>query len=118
MARILDLLTHVAPDLEAQLKPQLKGAFGGLVRAYLPQTWVFVTESETASLIVGADGSARALQGAAPHPDVLVETGHARLVLALTTRDKSKVPPGVTKVTPKTEKGRTAFQFVRSRLGL
>jgi hypothetical protein len=118
VASIVELLNQVTPDLERQIQPQLKGAFGGLVRAYLPQTWVFVTEDETATLQVGADGSAQALPGAAAHPDVIVETTHARLVIALSTRDKSKVPPGATKVTPKTEKGRTAFQFVRSRLGL
>jgi len=115
---ILDLLNQLAPDLERQLKPQLKGVFGGIVRGYLPQTWVFVTEQETATLQVGVDGSAQGLPGAAAHPDVIVETSHARLVIAFTTRDKTKVPHGATKVTPTTEKGRTAFQFVRSRLGL
>ncbi len=118
MSCLLGLLDAVAPDLENQLKPQLKGVFGGLVRGYLPQTWVFVTEEETATLHVGPDGSARASKGAADHPDVVIETTHARLAAALRTRDRSKVPPGATKVTPRTEKGRMAFQFVRSRLGL
>ncbi len=118
MTSILGLLNEAAPELERQLQPQLKGPFGGLVRGYLPQTWVFITEEETTTLHVGADGGVKAAPGAAPHPDVVVETTHQRLALALKTRDKSKVPPGVTKVTPQTEKGRTAFQFVRSRLGL
>ncbi len=118
MSCILGLLDAVAPDLEKQLKPQLSGVFGGIVRGYLPQTWVFVTEEESATLRVGADGSAKASKGAAANADVVIETTHSRLAAALKTRDKSKVPPGATKVTPRTEKGRMAFQFVRSRLGL
>lgn len=118
MTSIQQLLSDVAPELEKQLKPQLTGPFGGLVRGYLPQTWVFVTESETATLRVGPDGSTAASPGAAPNPDVVIETTHARLSAALRTRDRSKVPPGATKVTPATEKGRMAFQFVRNRLGL
>lgn len=118
MSCLAELLAAVGPDLERQLKPQLSGPFGGLLRGYLPQTWVFVTEEETATLRVGGDGSAHASPGPTEPADVLIETTHARLSVALRTRDKSQVPPGTTRVTPKTEKGRTAFQFVRSRLGI
>jgi hypothetical protein len=112
------LLDSVGRDIERQLKPQLSGLFGGILRGYLPQTWVFKTEEGNASLRVDTDGHAAAIGGVAPQPDVTIETTHARLAAALTTRSKVGVPPGPLKVTPHTEKGRLAFEFLRSRLGL
>jgi hypothetical protein len=39
-------------------------------------------------------------------------------VAALKTRNKDAVPPGPLTVTPHTAKGKTAFDYLRSRLGL
>ena len=64
-----------------------------VVRAHLPQRWVFVTETSSASLIVSADGKVSAQDGAVAPADVTIETTFARLDVALRTRDRSKVPP-------------------------
>jgi hypothetical protein len=112
------LLENAARDIEPQVRSQLGGFFGGMVRAYLPQTWVFRTESEVASLTVGRDGAVRVGDGPAENPDVTVEATHERLFAALRTRSRANVPPGEFKVTAHTSKGRTAFDYLRGRLGL
>jgi len=113
-----ELLRGVAPDVEKEVRARLSGLFGGIVRSLLPQAWVFTTDRGTATLQVGADGTARVVPGAAPHPDVTIEVGYQRLHAALTSRDRSKVPPGPLTVAPHTAKGRTAFDYLRGRLGL
>lgn len=113
------LLTRSAPEIEAQLKPQLKGLLGGLIRGYLPQVWVFKTESDTASLVVSAVGDVRVFRGEARPVDVLIEWGHAQLTTALRERRKSAIPPGGPPSTSFfSPKGRTAFNFLRNRLGI
>ncbi len=112
------LLTGIAPELEARLQQQLTGFTGVIVKSYLPQVWVFQTEQDTATLTVAKDGRVTVASGAATHPDVTIATSHDRLSVALRTRDRSQVPPGPLTVTPHTSKGRTAFDFTRSRLGL
>jgi hypothetical protein len=118
MGELLELLEKTAPDLESLVKRQLTGFTAVIVRPYLPQRWVFETESETATLIVESTGSVHAKGGAADDADVTLKTGFERLKIALTTRNKDLVPPGPLTVTPHTPKGQTAFQFLRSRLGL
>ncbi|MFZ0891154.1 MAG: hypothetical protein WB778_02925 [Thermoplasmata archaeon] len=112
------LLAGLAPELEARLQQQLTGFTGALLKSYLPQVWVFQTEQDTASLTVANDGHVSITASAASQPDVTIATSHERLSIALKTRDRSKVPPGPMTVTPHTSKGRTAFEFTRSRLGL
>jgi hypothetical protein len=115
---LVELLASIAPDLEQRVRAQLSGFTAMFVRPYLPQRWVFVTESETASLVVDTTGGVTAVAGIAAPPDVTLEIGLERLRIALTTRRKELVPPGPLKVTPHTSKGETTFQFLRSRLGL
>ncbi len=118
MPTLLSLLQSVAHDIQPQIESQLGGFFGGMVRAYLPQTWVFRTEKEVASLTVEKTGAVAVTSGAAAHPDVTIETGHDRLMTALKTRSRAAVPPGPLRVTPHTPKGKTAFDYLRGRLGL
>lgn len=118
MDSLVSLLQSVARDVQPQVQAQLGGFFGGMVRAYLPQTWVFRTEKEVASLTVDTSGALTVTNGAAPRADVTIETSHDRLVTALTTRSRGNVPPGPLTVTPHTSKGKTAFDYLRSRLGL
>jgi hypothetical protein len=118
MATVRALLEKVAHDIEPEIRSQLGGFFGGMVRAYLPQTWVFRTEREVASLSVDRAGAVHVADGPAADPDVTLETTHERLVAALETRSRAKVPPGDLKVTAHTSKGKTAFDYLRGRLGL
>jgi hypothetical protein len=115
---LLELLASIAPDLEGRVRAQLTGFTAMLVRPYLPQRWVFVTENETASLVVDVTGAVTAVPGTAEPKDVTLKIGLERLRVALTTRRKELVPPGPLEVIPHTSKGQTAFQFLRSRLGL
>jgi hypothetical protein len=115
---IESLLRERGRQFEPEIQRQLTGLFGGIVRGYLPQTWVFETDDGTATLVVDRAGVVSVAAGAGPHPDVTVKIPHDRLVAALKTRDKAKVPPGPLTVTPHTAKGRTAFDYLRSRIGL
>jgi hypothetical protein len=115
---LVELLASIAPGLEQRVRAQLAGFAAMFVRPYLPQRWVFVTETETASLIVDATGAVSAVAGAAEPTDVTLKIGFERLRIALTTRRKELVPPGPLEVIPHTPKGKTAFEFLRSRLGL
>ncbi|HEY6238189.1 MAG TPA: hypothetical protein VIZ68_03265, partial [Thermoplasmata archaeon] len=94
MSCTVELLAVVARDVEGQVRSQLQGMFGPMIRSYLPQTWVFTTEEGSASLTVDAEGRATATPGALPNADVTVVTSHARLEAALRTRRKEAVPPG------------------------
>jgi hypothetical protein len=118
MSCLVALLSDAAKAVEAQLKPQLSGFFGGVVRSYLPQRWVFETDDGVATLGVESSGAVWAKAGADPTPDVVIRTSHAKLAHALTTRSREGLPPGEVTVEAKTSKGRTAFDFTRRRLGL
>jgi hypothetical protein len=113
-----DALARLAPSLEAEVKTRLGGFLGGVVRSYLPQTWVFRTGQDAASLTVDGTGHVSVVPTAAPAPDVAIELPAGTLPTLLAGRGKGgAVPPGV-KVTPLTPKGKTAFDFLRGRLGL
>ncbi len=118
MSCLLELLGEAAKGVEAQLKPQLQGFFGGVVRSYLPQRWVFLTDDGTATLGVETDGIVWAREGADPSPDVTIRTSHAVLSQALRTRRREALSPNPVQVTAHTSRGRIAFDFTRRRLGL
>lgn len=118
MSCVERLLQSVAKEAEPEIQQRLHGLFGGMIRAYLPQTWVFRTEDGTASFLVDPSGKITVKPGAVNPADVTIETSHDRLKIALTTRRREAVPPGPFTVTPHTAKGRTAFEYLRGRLGL
>jgi len=118
MASLRAALDEVARSIEPQVRSQLGGFFGGMVRAYLPQTWVFRTEQETASLTVDRAGTVSVVDGAAVNPDVTIETTLERLATALSQRSRARPPPGSVRVSTHTPKGRTAFDYLRGRFGL
>lgn len=111
-------LTEAAPSLEAEVKTRLGGFLGGIVRSYLPQTWVFRTEQDAASLVVDPSGRVTVAPSALPSPDVTVELPHGELARLLASRGKGSPPEGKVRVEAHTPKGRTAFDYLRSRLGL
>ena len=113
-----DALAKLGGSLEAELKPRLSGLLGGFLRAYLPQSWVFRTELDAATLTVDARGHVTAAPSALPSPDVTVELSHAELAAVLAARGRRPLAPGSAKVTAHTAKGRAAFDYLRPRLGL
>src|SRR5207245_4812890 len=83
MTCIANLLGKLAPTVESQLKPNLVGFTGFLVRGYLPQRWVFETGQERASLIVDIDGNTEVTLRVIECPDVLITTTQNTLSTAL-----------------------------------
>ena len=118
METLRSLLEGAGRDLEPQVRAQLGGFFGGMVQAYLPQTWVFRADGQAAALTVDRSGKVSVADGEATNPDVIVETTRERLAAALRDRSRAATPPGSLVVTPLTSKGRTAFDYLRGRLGL
>jgi len=118
VASLVARLESVARDVQPQVRAQLGGFFGGIVRAYLPQQWVFRTEQEVATLSVGRDGAVTVEEGAPAAPDVTVETTLERLSTAFTQRSKAHLPPGSVRVSTHTSKGKAAFDYLRGRFGL
>ena len=120
MTCIANLLGRLAPTVESQLKPNLVGFTGFLVRGYLPQRWVFETGQERASLIVDIDGNTEVTLRVIESPDVLITTTHDTLSTALEAanglRSRDSVIRG--QITPRfsATKGEIAFNFLRSRL--
>ncbi len=122
MARVIELLQQLAPRIEAQLKPNLRGLTGFLVRGYLPQVWLFDTGKEQVSLQVNSSGDVRISTGSVGSVDVLITTSHdvlySALEAAMGLRSRESVIAGPVKPEFRTPKGRTAFNFLRRRLGL
>lgn len=118
MSCLEGLLRDAGRELEPQVQHQLRGFFGGMVRHYLPQVWVFETDQETVTLAVDPAGAVAVRSGRDEHADVTVRLGHDRLRAALTTRTRDRVPAGSVDVTPHTAKGKAAFGLLKGRLGL
>ncbi len=83
-----------------------------MVRAYLPQAWVFTTEAETITLHVDTEGNVSVRGGSATSPDVMIQGTNRALSAALSTRNPAMVPPGSIKARPVTSKGSMAFNFL------
>ena len=115
---IADLLDRLRPEIEAQLKPNLQGIFGGVIRGYLPQAWAFKTDTETVTLSVDSHGNVSLRSGGSLNPDVLVKGSLDALSDALSTRNPAMVRPGSIEAKALTPKGSMAFQFLRNRFGL
>ncbi len=118
MSCIEGLLAEVGRDAEKEIQSRLGGFFGGMLRHYLPQTWVFQTEDGVASLRVDERGVVTVRPGALRPADVTIEVGHDRLRAALTTRRKETGVAGPLNVIPHTAKGKAAFAYLGDRLGL
>ena len=118
MSGVERVLRGVAPELETEVQRRLSGFFGGFLRLYLPQTWVFRTEQGAATLCVDERGAVTVAPGELPSADVTVEMAYDRLRRLLTNR--AREPPGTEppRVTTHTAKGRVAFGYLRDRLGL
>lgn len=118
MASLEDLLGQLCEDIERQLKPAVRGILGSIVRGYLPQRWQFTTENDAAIMSVDRAGNASVIPGSSKDVDVSIQTTAAKMDAIVKYRDASKVPAGIFEVTTHTSKGKTAFGFLRGRLGL
>ena len=104
--------------LEMEIKKNLGELLGGIVRIYLPQNWIFKTESEIVTLRVDKNGNTIITDGPTPNPDVTIEVDHEYICEVLKLRGQPSFRPKFYNVTPHTKNGRTAFNFMRKRFGL
>ena len=88
MSCVQDLLSRVAAEVQAQLKPNLQGFAGMFVSGYLPQAWVFVTEAEAVTFLVDSRGNASVVAGRGPNPDVTIESFTGRPVFSQAERQR------------------------------
>ncbi len=119
MTAIRATLTPICPQIESQLKPHLSGLFSGVVKGYLPQAWSFTTEAGTATLRVDKAGNASIADGSAGPLDVSITWGQAQLEWAIGQQGKGPRPSGPSpQLAFHTQKGQTAFGFLRNRFNL
>jgi hypothetical protein len=118
MADLEELLGAAAKRFEPEVKRRLTGFLGSFVRAYLPQAWVFRTDRGVATLRVDATGTTSVTSGDDEHPDVTVEVPYRDLERALSDRGGARPDARTYSVTPRTAKGKAAFDYLRERIGL
>jgi hypothetical protein len=119
MGRVEDLLSGFCVDAENELKPKLQGFTGLFLRGFLPQVWVFETESESVTVLAEPNGNVSIRQGDGFQRDLTIRWRHDLLCQVLETRTKDCVPiderPTVVR---HTDKGGAAFNYLKGRLGL
>lgn len=116
---LVEILTSLCSEVECRLRPNLRGIRGLVVQGYLPQTWVFETEKDTATFIVDASGNAHAEIGAKAGRDVTVRWQYDFLARVLRTRSHASIPGGIRPtIMFHTRKGRAAFNYLRKEIGL
>jgi hypothetical protein len=119
MGRVQQLLTDLCEDIERQIKPNLRGSMGNLVHGYLPQVWVFETESGTCTLFLDTEGNARVFPGAGRDVDVTIHWRKDALESTLASRNRDSVSAGdYPNVIVHTDKGRAAFSYLKKEIGL
>ena len=119
MGQLRDALGAVCPEIEGRAKARLSADSGDGLRAWLPQSWGFETDTETATLHLDVDGKAHATDGIEGPVDVSVIWNQSDLIQVLTSKVRSasfvdKNP----KLRFRTVSGQRAFSLLRGSLGL
>lgn len=119
MGQVENLLSGFCVDAEKELKPRLEGLTGLFLKNFLPQVWVFETESETVTVLADPQGNVSIRQGDGFQRDLTIKWRHDLLCNVLQTRTKDSVPNGeMPTVVCHTNKGGAAFNYLKGRLGL
>lgn len=119
MSCLKELFEPICQEVEKELKKVMKGLLTGpIIKGYLPQDWVFITEHETITFSVDKKGNAITTEGASQAPDVSISIDHDYLAAALKDRKKPDFDYKKFEVKFHTGKGETAFNYLRKRLGL
>jgi hypothetical protein len=119
MKSLEGIFESICSEVEKELKPMLGGLLTGpMIRGYLPQNWIFITEEKTVTFTVDKKGNAAIENGASDEPDVTIEIDHEYLTTALETRTQPSISPKKNEITFHTKKGETAFNFLKKRFGL
>ena len=119
MSCLNEIFQPICQDVQKELKKYLSGILtSGFIKPYLPQHWVFITEQEAITFMVDKKGNASVAEGESETPDVTIKIDHDFLCQALETRKRPDFEPKNFDVTFQTEKGKTAFGYLRKHLGL
>jgi hypothetical protein len=119
MGRLEELLSGFCVDAERELKPKVQGFTGLFLRGFLPQVWVFETESELVTVLADANGNVSVRQGDGLRRDLTIRWRQDLLCEVLESKSKRSVPSGeVPTVVRHTDKGGAAFNYLKGRLGL
>jgi len=117
--RVEELLSGFCVQAEAELKPKLQGFTGMILGGFLPQVWVFETESESVTVIADANGRVTIRPGDGLQRDLTIRWKEDLLCGVLETRSRRGVPIGeVPTVIRHSQKGGAAFNYLKGRLGL
>ena len=118
MPSLIELFQPICAETQAEIQKTLKGLLGGMIREYLPQKWIFATSQEVVTFCVDRDGKASILDDIVQDPDVMIKISHDYLVKILETRSAPEGEPDYLDISFHTDKGRTAFGYLRKRFGL
>src|SRR4030042_3325268 len=119
MISIESLLRSIGPEIESQVKRDIRGPTSLIFQSFFPQVWAFKTEQETVTLIVDINGDVVVFPGCDEDCDVMIEWKHDYLASLLAARSRDGIP-GVSmpSVNADTVRGREAYQYLKGRLGL
>jgi len=119
MGQLRDALGAACPEIEGRAKARLSADPNDGLHGWLPQTWGFETETETATLHIGADAKATASDGIQGPVDVSVIWNQADLLEVLNAETRSVSFKGKNpKVRFRTPNGQRAFSLLRGAIGL
>jgi hypothetical protein len=112
-------LDELCERVQRQLKAKLSMQIGGLVRQYLPQTWVFETELGACSVHIDVEGNVRVNHGPERERDITLIWNYKALERVLQSDSLSSMrPEDYPKILVETEKGRAAFNYLKKEFKL
>lgn len=119
MGDLRDALGQACPEIEGRAKARLKADPSDGLHSWLPQSWGFETDTESATLHIDAGGRASATEGIQGPVDVSVIWNQSDLLEVLTARTRSASFIGKNpKLRFRTPNGQRAFSLLRGALGL
>lgn len=119
MGQLRDALGAVCPEMEGRARARLEVRAEEGLHQWLPQTWGFETETETASLHIDVQGKVTAIDGIQGPVDVSVIWNLDDLLEVLTARARSASFKGKNpKLRFRTVNGQRAFSLLRASIGL
>ena len=119
MTCLNEIFQPICQEVQTQVKKYLSGILSaGFIKPYLPQHWVFITEQETITFRVEKKGNTSVVDGESETPDVTIKIDHDFLCRALKTRERPDFQPKSYDISFQTDKGKTAFNYLKKHLGL
>jgi hypothetical protein len=119
MGQLRDALGEVCSEIEGRAKARLNAGPAEGLHRWLPQSWGFETEIESATLHIDALGRATASDGIRGAVDVSLIWNQADLLEVLTAETRSASFKGKNPVLRfRTANGQRAFSLLRGAIGL